>query len=158
MDDGHTTCDISRNAFFDSWFTAREVLRNAQSIQSFRTVYAILLFDGIAVPAKASAESAHEFLDIGLRNLCSLDALVRQYCTNLAAHSTYSGALEASLTVVRWGGYIRDIGASLTTDRRCLLPAIAGYGKSKLTTLYDLRITEAELEQCPSGKSTPSTT
>ncbi|CAI7596951.1 unnamed protein product [Penicillium pancosmium] len=136
IDNSHTTCDISRNAFFDSWFTAREVLRNAQSIQSFRTVYAILLFDGIAVPAKASAESAHEFLDIGLQNLCSLDALVRQYCTNLAAYSTYSGALEASLNVMRWGGYIRDIGASLTTDRRCRLPAITGCGKMSFSKEY----------------------
>lgn len=121
--------DASQNAFYDSWFAAREILGNAQAVRSFRVVYAILLFDGISVPTQASAGPPHELLNAGLQTLCSLDALIGRYCATLGAHSTYSMLLEASMAVVRWGGYIRDIGASLTTDRRCKLPVISGHGK-----------------------------
>lgn len=131
----HTTFDPSENAFYDSWFRAQTLLRNAQSVRSFRIVYATLLFDGIVIPTKASFESAHEFLDIGLQKLCSLDTLVSRYCDTLGSQSIYSVLLKASLTVVRWGGYIRDIGASLTTDRRCRLQSISDHGKSELRCL-----------------------
>lgn len=144
----HTTCDPSENAFYDSWFRARTLLRNAQSVRSFRIVYATLLFDGIAIPTKASSESAHEFLDIGLQKLCSLDTLVSQYYASLGPQSIYSVLLEASLTVVRWGGYIRDIGASLTTDRQCRLQGISGHGKSELNCLQKV---EHELQKLRSN-------
>ena len=47
---------------------------------------------------------------MGLQKLSYLDGLVKEYCANLGSRSTYSALLEASLSVVRWGGYIRDIG------------------------------------------------
>lgn len=127
--------DASRNAFYDSWFEAREILRDVQSVRSFRIVYAILLFEGIATPTQASAGSPHEFLDIGLQTLRLLDALVKKYCTILGVHSTYGMLLEASMSLVRWGGYIRDIGASLTTYRQCALPPVSCHGKGKLAPL-----------------------
>lgn len=128
----HATRSPCESAFYDSWFRARTLLRNAQPIRSFRIVYATLIFDGISIPTEVSSESAHEFLDTGLQKLCSLDMLVSQHCTTLGPQSIYSALLSASLTVVRWAGYIRDIGASLTTDRPCRLQAISGHGKSEL--------------------------
>ncbi|KAF3407855.1 hypothetical protein DPV78_001137 [Talaromyces pinophilus] len=128
-----STRDASRNAFYDSWFKAREILRDVQSVRSFRIVYAILLFDGIATPTQASARSLHEFLDTGLQTLSLLDALVKKYCTTLGVHSTYGMLLETSMTLVRWGGYIRDIGASLTTYRQCTLPPVSCHGKELFT-------------------------
>lgn len=131
--ENQTTCDPLENAFHDAWSQARTLLRNAQSVRSFRVVYATLLFDGIAIPTKAHGATepivAHEFLDTGLQKLVSLDTLVKQYCVTLGSHSVYGALLEASLSVVRWGGYIRDIGAALTTDHDCKLPGISSHAK-----------------------------
>ena len=130
-------CDSLISIFHDVWFTARSLINNALSVRSFRVVYAILLFDGIAIPTKAASGSAgpvqgHEFLDMGLQKLSHLDGLVKEYCANLGSRSTYSALLEASLSVVRWGGYIRDIGAALTSDHRCKLPGTSSNVKGKL--------------------------
>ncbi|GLA26290.1 hypothetical protein AnigIFM63326_003109 [Aspergillus niger] len=130
---GIPTSEASKNAFYDSWFQAREIISQAQSVRSFRVVYAILLFCGITIPAKAPVDSARKFLDSGLQSLCSLNELIRQHCHTLGAHSIYSGLLEASLNAVHWGGYIRDLGASLTTNRACRLP-IPGHSKVLFST------------------------
>ncbi|BCR97891.1 Zn(II)2Cys6 transcription factor domain-containing protein [Aspergillus luchuensis] len=130
---GIPTNEASQNAFYDSWFQTREILEQAQSVRSFRVVYAILLFGGITIPTKAPVESTREFLDSGLQSLCSLNELVRKHCTTLGTHSIYSGLLEASLNAVHWGGYIRDLGASLTTNRPCRLP-IPGHSKVLFST------------------------
>jgi hypothetical protein len=131
------TSDSLPSAFFDAWFRARSLINDAQSVRSFRVVYAILLFDGIAIPAKAftgSTESIvrHEFLDVGLQKLCFLDGLVKQYCANLGPLSKYGALAEASLNVTRWCGYVRDTGAALTTNRQCKLPELSSYAKGKL--------------------------
>lgn len=110
------------NAYRDTWFEARSTLQSAQSIKSFRIVYAILLFDGIAIPGKPKS-SPHEFLNTGLQHLQYLQSLVNEYCAILGPHSTYSALLEASLSVVSWAGYIRDIGAALTGSHSCKLPS-----------------------------------
>lgn len=132
-DGNQRACNPLENVFHGTWFQARTLLRNAQSVRSFRVVYATLFFDGIAIPTKAhgATESivAHEFLDAGLQKLISLDTLVNQYCATLGSHSVYGALLEASLSVVRWGGYIRDIGAALTTDHHCKLPGISSHAK-----------------------------
>ncbi|OJZ83893.1 hypothetical protein ASPFODRAFT_62999 [Aspergillus luchuensis CBS 106.47] len=130
---GIPTSEASQDAFYDSWFQTQEILEQAQSVRSFRVVYAILLFGGITVPTKAPVESTREFLDRGLQSLCSLNELVRKHCTTLGTHSIYSGLLEASLNAVHWGGYIRDLGASLTTNRPCRLP-IPGHSKVLFST------------------------
>ncbi|GLA59705.1 hypothetical protein AtubIFM55763_011458 [Aspergillus tubingensis] len=130
---GISTSEASQNAFYDSWFQTQEILEQAQSVRSFRVVYAILLFGGITVPTKAPVDSTREFLDSGLQSLCSLNELVRKHCTTLGTHSIYSGLLEASLNAVHWGGYIRDLGASLTTNRPCRLP-IPGHNKVLFST------------------------
>ncbi|PYH37927.1 putative prefoldin subunit 2 [Aspergillus neoniger CBS 115656] len=130
---GIPTSEASQNAFYDSWFQTQEILEQAQSVRSFRVVYAILLFGGITVPTKAPVESTREFLDSGLQSLCALTELVRKHCTTLGAHSIYSGLLEASLNAVHWGGYIRDLGASLTINRSCRLP-IPGQSKVLFST------------------------
>ncbi|GKZ44426.1 hypothetical protein AbraIFM66951_006591 [Aspergillus brasiliensis] len=131
---GIPTGEASKNAFYDSWFQAQEVLKKAQYVRSFRVVYAILLFAGITAPTKGPADLAHKFLESGLQTLGSLNELVRQHCTTLGAHSIYNGLLEASLNVVQWGGYIRDLGASLTTNRPLRLPAIPGHSKVLFST------------------------
>ncbi|PWY73970.1 prefoldin subunit 2 [Aspergillus eucalypticola CBS 122712] len=130
---GIPTSEAPQNAFYDSWSQTKEVLEQAQSVRSFRVVYAILLFGGITVPTKAPVESTRKFLDSGLQSLCPLNELVRKHCTTLGAHSIYSGLLEASLNAVHWGGYIRDLGASLTINRPCRLP-IPGHTKVLFST------------------------
>ncbi|XRM41938.1 Prefoldin subunit 2 [Aspergillus tubingensis] len=130
---GISTSEASQNAFYDSWFQTQEILEQAQSVRSFRVVYAILLFGGITVPTKAPVDSTREFLDSGLQSLCFLNELVRKHCTTLGTYSIYSGLLEASLNAVHWGGYIRDLGASLTTNRPCRLP-IPGHNKVLFST------------------------
>ncbi|PYH71604.1 Zn(II)2Cys6 transcription factor domain-containing protein [Aspergillus vadensis CBS 113365] len=130
---GIPTSEASQNAFYDSWFQTQGVLEQAKSVRSFRVVYAILLFGGITVPTKAPVESTREILDSGLQSLRSLNVLVRQHCSTLGAHSIYSGLLEASLDAVHWGGYIRDLGASLTINRPCKLP-IPGHSKVLFST------------------------
>ncbi|RAQ57675.1 SAM-dependent methyltransferas-like protein [Aspergillus flavus] len=132
--------DTPRNspmdAFYDSWFQARSLIKNALSVQSFRVVYAILMFDGISIPAKASGETlvAHEFLDAGLQKLNCLAGLVEQYCLNLGPHSTYGTIMEASLSVVRWCSHVRDIGAALTADHVCKLSDVSVNDKGQATS------------------------
>lgn len=122
--------DSLNNAYHDTWFEARSILHSAQSIKSFRIIYAILLFDGIAIPGKPKSITLHEFLNTGLGHLQYLQGLVNEYCAILGPHSTYSALLEASLSVVSWAGYIRDIGAALTGNHSCKLPS-AVYTKGK---------------------------
>lgn len=157
-DGNQTACGPLRSVFHDAWFQARTLLRNSQSVSSFRVVYATLLFDGIAILTQAhgATESnvAHEFLDAGLQKLISLDELVKQYCATLGSHSVYSALLEASLSVVRWGGYIRDIGAALTTDHHCKLPGISCHATGKCNCLIRREmLTEKNLDQVESYDS-----
>ncbi|KAJ5160069.1 uncharacterized protein N7482_007073 [Penicillium canariense] len=114
--------------YTDAWFRARSILREAISVRSFRVVCAFFIFDGIAVPSKAyvtlnEPHLEHEFLSLGLRKLQELDRLVNQYCDNLGPFSQYGALAEASLSLVRWCGYIRETGAALTTDFQCTFPA-----------------------------------
>lgn len=116
--------------YTDAWFRARSILRDVHSVRSFRVVCAIFMFDGIAIPKKAhdalnEPNLVHEFLDMGLGKLRELDGLVKQYCDNLGPFSQYGALLEASLSLVRWCGYIRDIGAALTTNYQCKLPELS---------------------------------
>ncbi|KAJ5811594.1 hypothetical protein N7474_007895 [Penicillium riverlandense] len=121
--------DPSLDIYTDAWFRARNRLRDANSVQSFRVVFATLIFDGIAIPAKAhnalnEPSIEHEFLDTGLQKLRDLDERVKQYCDTLGPFSQYSALLEASLSLVRWSSYIRDTGAALTGDHQCKLPEL----------------------------------
>ena len=126
-----TPRDSSMDAFYDSWFQARSLINSARSVQSFRFIYAILMFDGISIPAKRSGETivAHEYLDMGLQKLNCLTGLVEQYCMNLGPHSTYGTIIEASLSIVRWCSHVRDIGAALTADHVCKLSDGSGNDK-----------------------------
>ncbi|KAJ5546359.1 hypothetical protein N7494_003944 [Penicillium frequentans] len=121
--------DSCLEAYTDAWFNARSHIMVSQHIRSFRIVLAILLFDGIAIPIKAHANLGfagieHEFLDVGLGTLCMLDKLVIQYCATLGPFSRYAALAEASLSLVRWCGYIRDLGAALTANHECKIPAL----------------------------------
>ncbi|KAE8415012.1 hypothetical protein BDV36DRAFT_298426 [Aspergillus pseudocaelatus] len=131
-----TPRDLSMDAFYDSWFQARSLINSALSVQSFRVIYAILMFDGISIPAKASGETvvAHEFLEVGLQKMNCLTGLVEQYCTNLGPHSIYGPVMDASLSVVRWCGHVRDIGAALTADHVCKLSDVSGNDKGQATS------------------------
>ncbi|KAK5193136.1 hypothetical protein LTR99_001792 [Exophiala xenobiotica] len=115
--------------FVDAWFQARSLINDSKSVRSFRIVYAILLFDTIPIPeelidAVGYSGWKHEFLDLGLRKLSTLDALVRRYCANLGPFSGYGDFMESSLNIVLWFGYLRDTVASLMTSRQCRLPEI----------------------------------
>ena len=124
--------DSCLEAYTDAWFNARSHIISSQHIRSFKIVLAILLFDGTAIPIKAHANLGagieHEFLDTGLRALCILDKLVVQYCATLGPFSRYAALAEASLSLVRWCGYIRDLGAALTANHECKLPALFARG------------------------------
>ncbi|KAL4898331.1 hypothetical protein BDV59DRAFT_3161 [Aspergillus ambiguus] len=125
-----TRCDSTTILFTEAWLQARSLLQDALHLLSYRALYAILLFDGISMPLKVSKSiEAHEFLDAGLENLCHLHDMVEEYCSNISSSSTYRALLEASLQIVRWGGYIRDTGAALTADRPCKLPDIPKHTK-----------------------------
>jgi hypothetical protein len=102
-------------------------LNEARSVRSFRAVFAAFIFDGTAIPISARNDSSetsieHEILIIGLQKLHELDKLVQDYCTALRSFSQYGALAEASLTLVRWSGYIRDTGAALTSNHQCRLP------------------------------------
>jgi hypothetical protein len=119
----------SLEIYTDAWFRARSILKDVHSVRSFRVVYAIFMFDGIAIPKNAHValnelNLVHEFLDLGLAKLRELDGLVKQYCDNLGPFSQYGALSEASLSLVRWCGYVRDIGAALTTNYQCKLPEL----------------------------------
>ncbi|KAF9893552.1 hypothetical protein FE257_010864 [Aspergillus nanangensis] len=121
--------------FAEAWSRARALLKEADPILSFRVAYAIIMFDGIAIPANELTESLapHELLDIGLEKFQRLDGLVTRYCANLGPSSRYAALLEASLNIGRWGAYIRDTGAALTADRHCKLPDILSNTKASTT-------------------------
>lgn len=145
--------------FTDSWFRSRSLLKVAQSLRSYRLLYAVLLFDAIAIPAKAAGSvSANEFLDAGLQNLCYLDGLVKQYCENLGPESKYRSLLEASLNIIRWGAYIRDTGASLTANRECKLPDVVSQMNGTLplvTTEYASRSKRLNLPASSKDETIP---
>ncbi|KAJ6160764.1 hypothetical protein N7470_004160 [Penicillium chermesinum] len=113
--------------YTDAWYQARVAIEDAKSVRSFQAVFAILIFDGAAIPMSAlidsnKADIEHGFLNLGLQMLRELDELVQNYCTTLGPSSHYGALAEASLSVVRWGGYIRDTGAALTSNHQCQLP------------------------------------
>ncbi|KAJ6119644.1 hypothetical protein N7523_003924 [Penicillium sp. IBT 18751x] len=114
----------ARNAFLDiytdAWHQARSSLNDAHSVRSFRVVFASFMFDGIATPISARPHfTAHEYLDSGLQKLDDLEGLVKQYCTTLGPLSRYTALIEASLSLIRWCGYLRETGAALFGDYQC---------------------------------------
>ncbi|KAJ5746005.1 hypothetical protein N7520_011187 [Penicillium odoratum] len=123
--------DSCLETYTDAWFHARSQINAIQHIRSFRVVLTILMFDGTAIPTKAHISLGgieHEFLDMGLRTLCILNELVMQYCATLGPFSRYAALAEASLSLLRWCGYMRDLGAALTADYECKLPALFARG------------------------------
>ncbi|KNG86422.1 hypothetical protein ANOM_005505 [Aspergillus nomiae NRRL 13137] len=128
--------DLPIDAFYDSWFQARSLINSALSVRSFRVIYAMLMFDGISIPAKASGETpvAHEFLEAGLQKLNCLTGLVEHYYMNLGQQSTYGAIMEASLSVVRWCAHVRDIGAALTANHICKLSDASSNDKGQETS------------------------
>ncbi|GAB1199595.1 hypothetical protein APSETT444_008949 [Aspergillus pseudonomiae] len=134
--------DIPIDVFYDSWFQARSLINSALSVQSFRAIYAILMFDGISIPAKATGETlvAHEFLEVGLQKLNCLTGLVDQYCMNLGPQSTYGAIMEASLSVVRWCAHVRDIGAALTANHICKLSDASSNEKVSILMFWNLGV------------------
>ncbi|CAI7651690.1 unnamed protein product [Penicillium pancosmium] len=113
--------------YADAWNQARMAIDEARSVRSFRAVFAAFIFDGTAIPISARNDSSetsieHVILVIGLQKLHELDKLVQDYCTALGPFSQYGALAEASLTLVRWSGYIRDTGAALTSNHQCRLP------------------------------------
>lgn len=130
---GGVECD-SVDAFIDAWARARSLLNDAHHVQSFRVVFATLMFVGIVKPIKIidrEGDGPNDFLDTALRKLKYLDGLVTQYCANLGPSSSYGALAEASLSIVRWTGYIRDTGAALTMDHQCKLPDLWGATKGE---------------------------
>lgn len=125
--------NTSLDIYTDAWYRARSSLNDAHSVRSFRVVFACLMFNGIVIPKSAQSHAvAHEFLDTGLQKLCDLDGLVKQFCTTLGSFSKYAALTEASLSLVRWCGYLRDTGAALLGDHQCKLPDPFVHSNGKL--------------------------
>lgn len=127
----------------DAWHQARSAINEASSVRSFRVVFATFLFDGTVSPMSALNASnghriEHEFLDTGLDKLQQLDTLVQEYCVNLGSSSHYAALAEASLSLIRWSGYIRDTGAALTSNHQCHLHDTAWNANGKFSTRKSL--------------------
>ena len=130
---GESARNTSLDMYTDAWHRARSSLNDAHSVRSFRVVFASFMFNGIVTPTSAWSRSvAHEFLDTGLQKLGDLDGLVKQYCTTLGPSSKYAALIEASLSIIRWCGYLRDTGAALFGNHQCKLPYPLVQSNSKL--------------------------
>ncbi|KAJ5353502.1 hypothetical protein N7541_006066 [Penicillium brevicompactum] len=115
------------DSFVDAWVRARFLLLDAHAhkTRSFRMILATLTFVGIVTPTKILDTEGlvpNNFLNDGLNQLCCLDQLVTNYCIELGPSSTYGPLAEASLSIIRWAGYIRDTGAALSLDHKSILP------------------------------------
>ncbi|KAK9853462.1 Alpha/beta hydrolase family-domain-containing protein [Penicillium brevicompactum] len=115
------------DSFVDAWVRARSLLLDAHAhkTRSFRMILATLTFVGIVTPTKiidTEGLVSNNFLHDGLNQLCCLDQLVTNYCIELGPSSTYGSLAEASLSIIRWAGYIRDTGAALSLDHKSILP------------------------------------
>ncbi|KAJ5678055.1 uncharacterized protein N7477_003688 [Penicillium maclennaniae] len=120
---GQTARNASLDIYTDAWHRARSSLNDAHSVRSFRVVFASFMFNGIATPISAQPHfKAHEYLDSGLQKLGDLEGLVKQYCTTLGPLSRYAALIEASLSLIRWCGYLRETGAALFGDYQCKTP------------------------------------
>lgn len=131
--------------YTDAWNQARMAIDETRSVRSFRSVFAAFIFDGTAIPMSARNNSSetsieHEILAIGLQKLHELDKLVQDYCTTLGPSSQYGSLADASLTLVRWSGYIRDTGAALTSNYQCRLSNPLGDTNSKLKNTDESRL------------------
>jgi hypothetical protein len=125
--------NTSLDVYTDAWHQARSSLNDAQSVRSFRVVFACFMFNGIVMPTSARSHAiAHEFLDEGLQKLHVLDGLVKQFCTTLGPFSKYATRIETSLAVVHWCGHLRDTGAALFGDHQCKLSYPLALTNSKL--------------------------
>lgn len=125
--------NTSLDIYTDAWLRAQSSLNDAHSVRSFRVVFACLMFNGIVIPKSAQSHAiAQEFLDTGLQKLRDLDGLVKQYCTTLGPFSKYAALTDASLSLVRWCGYLRDTGAALLGDHQCKLPDPFVHSNGKL--------------------------
>ncbi|KAJ5893449.1 hypothetical protein N7495_005140 [Penicillium taxi] len=121
--------DSELDNYTDAWFRAQSLIGAANSVRSFRVVLACLMFAGTAVPSKLNINQdgtniSHEILRHGLQKLRELDGLVKQYCATLGSFSKYANLAEASLSVIRWSGFLRDTGAALTTNYKGNLPSL----------------------------------
>ncbi|CAG8371330.1 unnamed protein product [Penicillium salamii] len=137
---GMTEGESSLNSFVDAWAQARSLLLESQNIRSFRMILAILTFVGIVTPTRVIETEGlvrNNLLDTALDQLCYLDQLVKRYFANLGPSSIYGSLADASLSIIRWAGYIRDTGAALSMDHRSKLsdhwgPAMSEYDPSNL--------------------------
>lgn len=124
----------SLNSFIDAWYRARSLLHDAHDVKSFRIILATLTFVGIVTPTKIIDKEGlapSDLLNTALRKLCHLDRLVTNYCTNLGPSSIYGSLAEASLSIIRWTGYIRDTGAALSMNHKSKLPEQWGPAKGE---------------------------
>ncbi|CAG7958474.1 unnamed protein product [Penicillium salamii] len=121
---GMTEGESSLNSFVDAWIQARSLLLESQNIRSFRMILAILTFVGIVTPTRVIETEGlvrNNLLDTALDQLSYLDQLVKRYFANLGPSSIYGSLADASLSIIRWAGYIRDTGAALSMDHRSKL-------------------------------------
>lgn len=127
------------DSFTDAWVHARSLLRDAHDVRSFGMILATLTFVGIVTPTKIL--DSEDFvldglLDTALQKLCALDRLVTDYCDKLGPASTYGSLAEASLSIIRWTGYIRDTGAALSMNHKSKLPDQWGPAKGECVCEY----------------------
>lgn len=134
--DQKQTEDNALDSFIDAWVRARSLLldAHAHNTRSFRMILATLTFVGIVTPTKIIDSEGlvpNNFLNNALNQLCTLNQLVTNYCVELGPSSVYGSLAEASLSIIRWAGYIRDTGAALSMDHKSILPNSWGPTRSK---------------------------
>jgi hypothetical protein len=113
------------------WCKARSSLQKAQRVCSFKTVWAMLLFNMTTIPPRfasstGSSESHQkkDFLNDCISHMIALRRMVIPYCENLGPDSTYANALQVCLSLFSWLAILRDSTTSMINLRSPCLESI----------------------------------
>ena len=107
--------------FTKAWFAARSSLQNLQSLQSFRVVFAVFIFDMTVVPKETFEEPlAYErhtmLLNSALDTLQRLSSQIRSCYSIVGVDSVCASMLESCLSIVQWLAYIRETANAITRN------------------------------------------
>lgn len=129
----------SDDLYLNCWMRARSSLHSSRNVRSFKTVYAMLLFNMTTVPTKflswPDAGDQHIFLKEAISYLSSLRRLVMFYCERLDPESKYAGVLQVSMGIISWLALLRDTMTWVTSLGPALfgeLPFVFGTGSFRL--------------------------
>lgn len=130
----NTAPAISKSGFaVHCWYKARSSLVDAQRVRSFKTVWAMLLFNMTTIPSQfvndhegSDSRMKNDFLGDCISHLIALRQMVIPYCKNLGSGSTYAKALQISLSLFSWLAILRDSTTSITRLKPPILGNVTG--------------------------------